>query len=99
MNKTQKENKKPKPATPSRRSVILKLLQEQEWTKEALASKLQELNKGWAVERNKSAISGVLSDLRRKPQLQKKQRWIVQVSEKGAVSLKPTAASTKPSTQ
>jgi len=89
MSKPQKDQKgNVKSGQLSRRSVIVKLLKEGTWTKETLAKKLQEVNKDWPVVRNKSAISGTLADLRKKPQ-----QWTVSVSDKGVIGVKEKAAS------
>jgi len=91
MSKTKKDNKKAEPvSTPSRRSVIVKLLQECKWTKETLAKKLSEENKAWPEARNKSAISGTVVDLRKRPQ-----RWDIVIDEKGIISVKDKASTKK----
>jgi len=90
MSKPQKSQKKATNTTPSRRSIIVRLLQEGKWMKETLAKKLGEENKAWPEARNKSAISGTIADLLKKPQ-----RWSVNVDEKGVISLKGKAAAKK----
>ena len=50
----------------SRRSQIIKLVQQNKWTAEKLAERLSKLNSEWEAPKNKAAITGTLADLRKK---------------------------------
>ena len=69
----------------SRRSQIIKLVQQGKWTTEKLAEKLQKLNSDWETTKNKTAISGTLADL-------KKKGWMVDKEADGVIKVEVVAA-------
>ncbi len=69
----------------SRRSQIIKLVQQNKWTAEKLAERLTKLNSGWEAQKNKAAITGTLADLRKKG-------WTVEKGSDGVIKVEVVAA-------
>ena len=69
----------------SRRSQIIKLVQQNKWTAEKLAERLNKLNSGWEAQKNKAAITGTLADL-------KKKGWVVDKDADGVIKVEVVAA-------
>ena len=69
----------------SRRSQIIKLVQQNKWTAEKLAERLSKLNSEWETQKNKAAITGTLADL-------KKKGWTVEKGSGGVIKVEVVAA-------
>jgi len=85
MAKTNASEKKSTEKAESRRSQIIKLVQQDKWTVEKLAEHLNKLNSGWEVKKNKAAIAGTLGDL-------KKRDWTVEKGVDGVIKVEAVAA-------